>query len=87
MVLFGSILLSHPETKNAKVVSFLNLYVMVKSCKRRATLSTRDYPQGCQFHHSCKRLRFGVARDFGSLLRVVFDAAALFVSSFVFVLN
>ena len=57
------------------------LSVMVKSCYRRAILSTRDYPQGCQLH-SCERLHFGVASDFGSLLRVVFDAAALLLRSY-----
>jgi len=59
---------------------------MVKSCYRRAALSTRDHPPGCQLH-SCECLRFGIASDFGSLLRVVFDAVALFVSSFVFLLS
>ena len=54
---------------------------MVKSCYRRAILSTRDYLPGCQLH-SCERLHLGVASDFGSLLRVVFDAAALLLRSF-----
>jgi len=75
---------SNPHSHSTSFFNFLS--EMVKTCYRRATLSTRDYPPGCQLH-SCERLRLGVASDFGSLLRVVFNAAALFVSSFVFLLS
>jgi len=40
VVLFGSILLSHSKTINAKVVSFLNLYTL-NAINKNSTILTR----------------------------------------------